>query len=100
MSHRVAWICLVLVASTMAYGLQLTTAAIVPSAATADQLSSATLTRRVLIVVVDPITGDRANVECDAPANSFASDILIVDADNFPAVAQTCLHSIASGAPL
>jgi hypothetical protein len=98
MSQMLAWICLVLVASTMAYGLQLTAAAIVPSAAAADQLTPATFTRKVLIVVVDPVTGDRVQVECDAPANSFASDLFLVDANNFPAVAQVCVHPTASGA--
>ena len=90
MSQLLAWICLVLVASTTAYGLQRTAAAMVPSAAAAGQVTSATLTRRVLLVAVDPATGDRAQVECDAPSYRFASDVLLVDANDFPAVAQVC----------
>jgi hypothetical protein len=62
----------------------------VPSAAAVDQRTSAPLTRKVLIVPVDPVTGDRAQVECDAPSNSFASDVLFVGANDFPAVARVC----------
>lgn len=97
MSQVLAWICLVLVASTTAYGLQLTAAAMLPSVAEVDQVTSATFTRNVLIVAVNPVTGDRAQVECDAPPNSFASDVLIVNANDFPAVAQVCNHPTASG---
>lgn len=100
MSQLLAWVCLVLVASTSAYGLQLTAAVLVPPAAAAGQVTSAPaaagqvtstkFTRRVLVFAVDPVTGDRAQVECDAPSTSFVSDVLIVDANDFPAVAQVC----------
>jgi hypothetical protein len=90
MRQMLAWICLVLVASTTAYGLQRTAAAMVPSAAAAGQVPSTTVTRRVLIVAVDSVTGDRAQVECEAPSYSFASDVLVVDANDVPAVAQVC----------
>jgi hypothetical protein len=88
MSHILGWMCLVLVASTTAYGLQLTAVAMVPSVAGADQVTSETFTRNVLIVAVNPVTGDRAQVEFCAPPDSFASDVLIVTANDFPAVAQ------------
>jgi hypothetical protein len=97
MSHVLAWICLVLVASTAAHALQLTAAAMVPSADAAHQVTSATLTRKVLLVAVDPVTGDRTQVECDVPSYSFTRDVVLVDAKDFPAVAQTCNHATASG---
>ena len=100
MSRLLAWICLVLAASTSAYGLQLTAAALVSPAdaagqvtsatAAAGQITSTTFTRRVLLVAVDPVTGDSEQVECDAPSYSFASDVIFVYANDFPAVAQVC----------
>lgn len=90
MSRIFAWICLVLVASTTAYGLQLTAAAMVPSTDAAHRVTSATFTRRVLLVAVDPVTSDRAQVECDVPSYSFTSDVVLLDANDFPAVAQRC----------
>jgi hypothetical protein len=97
MSQVLAWIGLVLVASTAAYGLQRTAAALVPSADAAPQTTSATWTRRVLLVAVDPVTGDRAHVECDMPSYSFTSDVVLLDANDFPAVARVCNHPTASG---
>jgi hypothetical protein len=47
----------------------------------------------VLIVAVDPATGDRAQVVCVAPANSFASDEVAVDAADLPAVAHACVDA-------
>lgn len=81
-----------LVAGACAYGLQLTAVAIVPRADAADQheVTSATGTRQVSIVAIDPVTGDHTQVECDAPANSFASDIVLVDARAFRAIASAC----------
>jgi hypothetical protein len=90
MVRLLAWICLVLVASTTAYGLQLTAAAMVPPTAAAGRVNAGTSTGRVLLVAVDPATGDRAQVECDAPSYSFASDVVLVDADTFSDVAQVC----------
>ena len=97
MSQMLAWVCLVLVASTTAYGLQLTAAALVPSAAAANQVTPETPTRNVLIVAVDPVTGDRAQVECGVPSYNFASDMYLVDANDFPAVARECTHGTTSG---
>lgn len=97
MSRVLAWVCLVLLASTTAYGLQLTAAALVPSAAAANQVTSDTLTRNVLIVAVDPVTGDRAQVECGVPSYSFASDMLLVDGRDFPTVARQCDPLTRSG---
>jgi hypothetical protein len=90
-------ICLVLVASTAAYGLQLTAAALLPAAASADQLASAAGTRNVLIIAVDPVTGDRAQLECHAPSSAFASDVLLVDASDFLVVSQRCSPPSTSG---
>jgi hypothetical protein len=97
MSQMLAWICLVLVASTTAYGLQLSVEKLVPSAVAANQVAPATFTRKVLIVAVDPVTGDREQAECDAPSNSFASDVLLVDASDFLAVIQSCSPPSALG---
>ena len=90
MSHVLAWICVVLVASMSAYGLQLTAAAMVPSAAAAEPVTSTTSSRKVLIVAVDPVTGDREQVECDAPSYSFASDLLLVEGNEYPADTHVC----------
>jgi hypothetical protein len=49
----------------------------------------------VLIVAIDPVTGDRAQVECDAPVYSFASDIVVMDAGDFPAVSRLCTRGDA-----
>jgi hypothetical protein len=104
MSHVLAWICLVLVACTAAYGVQLMTTAIVPaSSAEAEQVVSVTPTRTVSIVGVDPVTGDRAQMVCQVPANSFATDIVLVDAADFPAVVRACVNTdtpvVRSGSP-
>jgi hypothetical protein len=53
--------------------------------------STGTLTRHVVIAAVDPVTGDRAQIECDVPAATFASDLVIVDANDFAAVTRACL---------
>jgi hypothetical protein len=90
MGRFLAWFCLVLVASTTAYGLQLIAAAIQPSAAAASQVTSATVAHHILIVAVDPVTGDRTQMECGAPTDSFASEVLLVDANDLPAVARVC----------
>jgi hypothetical protein len=90
MSQLLAWICLVLVASTTAYGLQLTATAITASAAAASQVSTATLTRRVLIIAVDPVTGDRAQLECHVPSYTFANDVVVVHAKCFSEIARVC----------
>jgi hypothetical protein len=90
MSQVLAWICLVLVASAAAYGVQLAAAAMVPSHAAADQVTSATVARKLWIVAVDPVTGSRAQVECDGPSNTFATDLVLVDANDLAAVAQAC----------
>jgi hypothetical protein len=96
MSQILAWICLVLVASTSAYGLQLTAAAMMPSVDAALQVTAATFTRRVWLVAIDPVTGDRAQVECNILSYSFASNVVLVDAKDFPAFAQTCNHPTAT----
>jgi hypothetical protein len=97
MSRIFAWTCLALVASASAYGLQLTAAALAPSAASAQQVTSATLTRTELIVAVDPVTGDNKwQLECNVPVDSFASDVVLVDASGFPAVLQVCIDSAGS----
>jgi len=97
MNQMLAWICLVLIASTTAYGLQLTAAALVPSAAEAHQVISDTPTRNLLVVAVDPVTGGRAQVECNVPSYSFASDTILVDSRDFPAVARECNERATSG---
>jgi hypothetical protein len=95
MSQLHGWICLVLVAAATAYGVQLTVVALARPAATPDQATSATVTRKVLIVAVDEVTGNRTQMECDAPVNSFATDVLLVDANELPASARAC--TIAGG---
>jgi hypothetical protein len=97
MSHLLAWFCLVLVASTSAYGVQLTAAAMLPSDSP-SLVTSATFTGKVLIVAIDPVTGDRAQVECDAPSNSFVSNMVLVDPEDFAAVARECSGDDASAA--
>jgi hypothetical protein len=92
MRRVLAWICLVLVTCTAAYGLQLTSAALVPLVAAADpsQVTSDSVTRTVLIVVVDPVTGGkRAEVECDVSAFTFASDVVQVDGNSWDLSAPT-----------
>ena len=92
MSQILAWICLVLVTSLSAYGLQLTAAALTPSAATYHGVISAASTRAELLVAVDPATGDdKWQVECQAPADTFASDVVMVDPSDFPAMAHVCI---------
>jgi hypothetical protein len=93
LSQVLAWSGLVLIASATAGGLmQVAAAATGPPAGAVDQhqATSATVTRRVLIVAVDPVTGEHTQVECDAPAYSFASDIGLIDANDFPPVARVC----------
>jgi hypothetical protein len=97
MSQMLAWICLVLVASTTAYGLQLSVEALVPSVVAAKHVTTATFTSKVLIVAIDPVTGDRAQADCDAPSNSFASDVLLVDASDSLVVSQRCSTPSTSG---
>jgi hypothetical protein len=95
-----AWTSLLAVASTSAYGLQLTAAAMVPTAA-AEQRTGSSLSARdadeirardraqvqaasaasattVLIIGEDAATGDHIQIEC-ATSNSLASDMLLVD---------------------
>jgi hypothetical protein len=91
MSQFLAWIGLVLVASTTAYGVQLTGAAMLPTAAAASLPTADKSTRDVLIIAIDPVTGDRVQVECHAAASAFASDVVLVDAKDFPAAAQACV---------
>jgi hypothetical protein len=95
MAQILAWICLALVASTSAYGLQLAAEATLSSAGTAPQ-ATATSTRNILIVAIDPATGDRSQVECEAPASSFASDVVLVHANDFSSVAQACSDADAA----
>jgi hypothetical protein len=97
MSHLLAWFCLLLVASTSAYAFQLTAAAVMPSDRR-SLLTSTTFTRKVLIAAIDPVTGDRAQVECDAPSNSLVSDVVLVDPEDFAAVARECSGNDASAA--
>jgi hypothetical protein len=67
-------------------------AAMVRSAAGGDQLTSETVTREVLIVVDNP-AGDRAQLRYHVPSNAFASDVVLVDANEFLAVAQVCVDN-------
>jgi hypothetical protein len=97
MSHPIAWFCLVLVACASAYGVQLTATAMKPSDSP-SLIPSATFTQKVLIAAIDPVTGDRAQVECDAPSNSFVSDVVLVDPKDFAAVARECSGDDASAA--
>lgn len=100
LSQALPWLCLLIVASTSAYGLQLTAASMVPSAV-ADQrdgssqaldghgigeprgavlqAASASSTRTVLITGEDTITGDRMDVECTTTSDRVASDALLVE---------------------
>jgi hypothetical protein len=81
--------CLVLVASTSAYGLQLTAAATLQSPDAANQ-ATATSTRKVLIITVDPITGEREQMECALSSSTFASDVVLVQAQDFSSIARIC----------
>jgi hypothetical protein len=111
------WICLLVVASTTAYGLQLGAAATVSSAA-ADQLdgsyqaldghgigeqrgallqaASTSSTGMILITGQDATTGDRMQMECITANDRIASDALLVELKDFPAIAaQVCNVAIA-----
>jgi hypothetical protein len=90
MSQLVAWIGLVLVAGTSAYGLNVTAMTMLSSTAAAGRLTSSTTRREVLIVAVDPVTGDRAQMVCDAPANGFTGDTLLVNASDLSTISQVC----------
>jgi hypothetical protein len=92
MRSVLAWMCLVMVASVVALGLQLTTAAILPTAAALDEVTSAMSTRKLLLVAVDALTDNPAQVECEVPANSIASDVLLVEAKDFPTVSRACIR--------
>jgi hypothetical protein len=61
-----------------------------PHAAAADRLTSATVTRKVSIVVVDPETGGRVHLECHAPSNTLGSDLVLVDPNDFVEVVRAC----------
>jgi hypothetical protein len=112
LSLVLSWICLVVVASTTAYGLELAAAAMVPSVA-ADELdrsdqapdshdirelrgallqaASTSSTGMVLITGQDATTGDRIQVECVTATDRIASDALLVELKDLPAVAaQVC----------
>jgi hypothetical protein len=89
MGQLVAWISLVVVASTSAYALQLTAASMLPAAAPADQFAP-TVTGNILIVAVDPVTGDRAQLECHAPSGAFPSNVVVVEAMYFSEIARVC----------
>jgi hypothetical protein len=92
MTRVLAWICLALVAFTTACGLQLAVAAMVPPAASTPQFNSAISIRKVLIVALDPVTGERTQMECDALSSSFANDVVVVTAHDFPTVTQACVR--------
>jgi hypothetical protein len=112
LSLVLSWICLVVVASTTAYGLELAGAAMIPSVA-ADELdrgdqaldshdirelrgalpqaASASSTGMVLITGQDAVTGERMQVECVTANDRIASDMLQVELKDLSAVAaQVC----------
>lgn len=97
--RALSWAGLVLVASTSAYGLQLTAAALMSSEVSVNQVKPETIRRTVLVVAVDPDTGDHAQVECGMLLQNFSSEMLLVRAEDFPAVARECNHRTASGGP-
>jgi hypothetical protein len=114
LSQILGWICLLVVPFTTAYGLELAAAPLVPSGtATADQLdaskqflgshevneqrgalllaASASSPRIVLMTGQDATTGDRMQMECITANDRIASDALLVELKDFPAVAaQVC----------
>ncbi len=114
-----AWICLLVVASTTAYGLQLAAASIVPTVADGQhngsyqgldgddireqraallQAASTSLARMVLITGLDATTGDRTQVECLTAGGGIASDALSVDLQDLPCVAALVCN--VSSAPV
>jgi hypothetical protein len=115
-SQILPWICLLVVASTTAYGLQLAAASMVPSTA-ADQRggsyqaldsqvireqrsallqpASASSTRMVLITGEDGTTGDRRQLECATTSDRLATDALLVDLKDLGFIAaQLCSQPI------
>src|SRR5207247_2611655 len=109
LSQVLPWICLLVVVSTTAYGLELVAASMVPPPATdrlggsyqtldghdtRDQRSallqaaSMSSTRMVLITGEDATTGDRMQVECATTTDRFAEDALLVELKDFPDVAS------------
>jgi hypothetical protein len=115
------WIGLLVVLSTSAYGLDRAAAAfgstapaipesvtgsdysitgaqvapMVPSVAGSDQLTSGAVTHQVLIVVDNP-AGARTQLRCHVPSDAFRSNVVLVDADEFLAVAQACVDNPAA----
>lgn len=98
------WLCLVLVASTSAYGVQLAAAPIAPSTdhyvtqqhASALQATFRTPTVIVLIAGYDAATGDQMQVGCATTSDRVASDALLVKLKDFGTVAsQVCTEATA-----
>lgn len=108
MRRVLAWICLVLVVTTSAYGLQLAAAAIVPTSADDQsavteprgptlQQAATTSTHMLLIIGFDESTGERIQLECATSSDRVAVDALAVQLNNLGNVAgQLCSGSAAS----
>jgi hypothetical protein len=108
MRHILGWICLVFVATTGAYGLQLAAAATVPTAADDQsavteprgptlQQAATTSTHMLLITGFDESTGERIQLERATSSDRVAVDALAVQLKNLGNVAgQLCSGSAAS----
>jgi hypothetical protein len=111
------WICLLLVASACAYGVQLTAAVMVPStpADRRDWSHQALLghnvteqralllhaalapsSRMVLITGYEATTGDQMQVECATDGYRVASDALLVDLNDFRDVAAAVCIAVTA----
>jgi hypothetical protein len=99
-SRIVPWICLLLVASTGAHGLQLAAAATLPAAAN-DHLdvtlhaSGTTSTHTVMITGLDEITGDRMQVDCVTTTDRIAIYTLVVELKNLGDIAARLCNQTA-----
>jgi hypothetical protein len=97
-SRGFAWICLLVTVSTMAYGVQLTAARMLPPAAVdvGEQRArlpagAATLAHELLITGLDDTTGDRMRVVCVTTSDRVAIAALVVQLKNLGNVAaQLC----------
>jgi hypothetical protein len=100
-----AWVCLLFVASTSGYWVQLALAATISTAADdglgvaqlhglALQDAARTSTHMVLITGQDATTGDRVQVECATTSDRVAIDALVVELKHLGELsAQLCSSS-------
>jgi hypothetical protein len=99
LSRVLAWLCLLATASTIAYGVELAAARVLPPAAVdvgerhspLPEAGATTSTHEVLITGLDGTTSDRMQVVCVAASDQIAINALVVELKNLRDVAaQLC----------